>query len=135
MGSTAVPVGLWRSLWCPTSFRRFRRPLPAWRNGSPSTWTCSSASGCASSFEPVERHVTLSTQAGVNKPDRRIYELALTRLGTDATLGDCLSITENAEHVAACRALGMQALQFGVAFTDWSQAPQLVRSLIDPADS
>jgi FMN phosphatase YigB (HAD superfamily) len=85
-------------------------------------------------FEPVDRHVTLSTQAGVNKPDLRVYELALTRLGTDATIADCLSITEDAGHVAACRALGMQALQFGVDFTDWSQAPALVRGSIDPDD-
>lgn len=90
--------------------------------------------GLRTFFEPVDRHVTLSSQAGVNKPDRRIYELALTRLGTDATIADCLSITEDAGHVAACRALGMQALQFGVDFTDWSQAPALVRGLIDPDD-
>src|SRR5438105_4364995 len=31
-------------------------------------------------FEPVEEHLTLSSQAGVNKPDRRIFELALRRL-------------------------------------------------------
>jgi FMN phosphatase YigB (HAD superfamily) len=85
-------------------------------------------------FEPVDRHVTLSTQAGVAKPDRRVYELALTRLGTDATLADCVSITEDAGHVAACRALGMQALQFGVDVTDWAQVPILVRRLIDPDD-
>jgi FMN phosphatase YigB (HAD superfamily) len=85
-------------------------------------------------FEPVERRVTLSTQARVNKPDRRVYELALARLGTDATLADCLSITEDAGHVAACRLLGMQALQFAVDFDDWSAAPELVRRRIDPAD-
>jgi FMN phosphatase YigB (HAD superfamily) len=90
--------------------------------------------GLRSFFEPVDQHVTLSTQAGVTKPDRRIYELALTRLGTDAGLADCLSITEDPGHVAACRALGMQALQFGVDFDDWSQAPDMVRSLIDPTD-
>jgi FMN phosphatase YigB (HAD superfamily) len=85
-------------------------------------------------FEPVERRVTLSTQAGVPKPDRRVYELALSRLGTDATLADCLVITEDPAHIAACRALGMQALQFGADFDDWSQAPALVRRLVDPAD-
>jgi beta-phosphoglucomutase-like phosphatase (HAD superfamily) len=85
-------------------------------------------------FEPVEQRVTLSTQAGVQKPDRRVYELALRRLGTDAMLADCLVITEDAAHVAACRALGMQALQFGADFDDWSQAPRLVRALVDPDD-
>jgi FMN phosphatase YigB (HAD superfamily) len=71
----------------------------------------------------------------VNKPDQRIYRLALDRLGSDAEFAECLSITEDAGHVAACRALGMQALQFGVDFTDWSQAPRLVRSIIDPSDA
>ena len=91
--------------------------------------------GLRAFFEPVQRRVTLSTHAGVGKPDPRVYRLALTRLGTDAGFAECLSITENAGHVAACRALGMQALQFGVDFDDWAQAPDLVRRLIDPADT
>lgn len=86
-------------------------------------------------FEPVDRRITISTQAGVTKPDQRIYRLALDRLGSDARFAECLSITEDAGHVAACRALGMQALRFGADFTDWSQAPRLVRSIIDPSDA
>jgi hypothetical protein len=78
--------------------------------------------------------VTLSTQAGANKPDRRVYQLALERLGGGATLADCLSITEDAAHVAACRALGMGALRFGGDFSDWSDAAMLVRHLVDPAN-
>jgi hypothetical protein len=34
-------------------------------------------------------------------------------------LTDCLSRIENAEHVAAGRRLGPQALQVGVNFDDW----------------
>jgi FMN phosphatase YigB (HAD superfamily) len=86
-------------------------------------------------FKPVDRHVTLSTQAGVNKPDRRVYELALSRLATGAGLVDCVSITEDPTHVAACRALGMTALQFGNDFTDWTDAPLLLRRVIDPASA
>lgn len=86
-------------------------------------------------FQPVGRHVTLSTHAGVTKPDRRVYELALQRLGAGATLGECLSITEDAGHVVACKALGMQALRFGGDFTDWSEAPLLVRQMIDPTSA
>src|SRR6185503_4841141 len=59
-------------------------------------------------FEPVERHVTLSTHAGVTKPDRHVYEVACRRLCSDARLTDCLSVTENAGHIAACRDLGIQ---------------------------
>jgi hypothetical protein len=84
-------------------------------------------------FRPVARRVTLSTQAGAFKPDRRVYELALARLDCGADLGDCISITEDPGHVAACRALGMQALRFGGDFTDWRDAPLLVRHLVDPS--
>ena len=83
-------------------------------------------------FQPVARHVTLSTHAGTFKPDRRVYELALERLGGGVGLTDCLSITEDAGHVAACKDLGMRALRFGGDFTDWSEAPLLVRHLVDP---
>ena len=86
-------------------------------------------------FEPVERCVTLSTHAGVRKPDRRVYELALDRLGGGAQLTDCLCVTENAQHISACRTLGMRTLQFGVDFTEWAEFPLLVRHLIDPADA
>jgi FMN phosphatase YigB (HAD superfamily) len=81
-------------------------------------------------FVPVGRHVTLSTHAGVMKPDRKVYELALTRLGTGAHLGDCLSITEDATHIAACRRLGMTTLHFGTDFTDWSEVPPIVRGMV-----
>jgi phosphoglycolate phosphatase-like HAD superfamily hydrolase len=90
-------------------------------------------------FEPVERHVTLSVQVGVRKPDDRIFEAAIQRLGIAAGLGECLFITEDAAHVAAARALGMAALRFGAAgsagadFDDWSQAPMVVAHLVAPA--
>lgn len=81
-------------------------------------------------FEPVNRRVTLSTHAGVLKPNRKIFELALRRLRVAARLPDCIFITEHAEHVNHCRQeLGMKALQFGKDFTDWSQAPMLVAAL------
>lgn len=86
-------------------------------------------------FQPVTRHVTLSTHAGTFKPDRRVYELALERLGGGLQLTACLSITEHAGHVAACQALGMRALRFGADFTDWAEAPLLVRHQIDPTSA
>ena len=86
-------------------------------------------------FQPAGRHVTLSTHAGVAKPDRRVYELALQRLGSSASLRDCLSVTEDAGHVAACRALGMEALRFGGDFADWAEGPLLVRHRVDPTSA
>jgi len=79
-------------------------------------------------FEPVERRATLSTHAGVNKPDRRVFEKALERLEVNAALTECLFITENEAHIEACTILGMETLRFGSAegFTDWAEAPSLV---------
>jgi FMN phosphatase YigB (HAD superfamily) len=81
-------------------------------------------------FSPVEQRVTLSTHRLVRKPGRRVFETALERLGVQASLAECLFITEEAEHIAACRALRMQALQFGVDFQDWSEAPPLIARLL-----
>jgi FMN phosphatase YigB (HAD superfamily) len=89
-------------------------------------------------FEPVEQHVTLSTHAGVSKPDPQIFKLAIKRLGLTAGLDECLFITENEEHIAACHDLGMKTLRFiepegGMAdFSDWSKAPQLIAQLVNP---
>lgn len=87
-------------------------------------------------FEPVQRHVTLSTHAGVNKPDRRIFELAIERLGLTAGFDECLFITENKEHIEACRSLGMKTLRFGEGrtgsdFSDWSEAPLLIAPMVN----
>jgi FMN phosphatase YigB (HAD superfamily) len=82
--------------------------------------------GLKATFEPVEKRVTLSTQAGIRKPDSAIFRLALERLGLAPDLGTAMFITENAAHVAAARSLGMIAWQYGVDFTDWRTAPELV---------
>jgi FMN phosphatase YigB (HAD superfamily) len=90
-------------------------------------------------FEPVKKRVTLSTQAGSMKPDKKIFAKAIERLGVAVALKDCLFITENAEHVERARTqLHMQALRFRVPgsahfdFEDWSQAPALIAHLVAP---
>lgn len=89
-------------------------------------------------FEPVNRRVTLSTHAGVMKPDAAVFRLALTRLRSTASLAQCLLVTEHAGHVRAARqSLHMQALQFGTRsgpgydFHDWCQLPGMVAHLIE----
>jgi hypothetical protein len=84
-------------------------------------------------FRPVDRRVTLSTHAGVRKPDRRVYEIALQRLGSSASLRESLVVTEDPAHLDACRTLGMTTLGFGLDFTDWLDAPLLIRHLVGPA--
>ncbi len=81
-------------------------------------------------FEPVAHHITLSTQAGVLKPDAAIFRLALQRLALAPDLATAMFITEEATHVAAARALGMTAWRFGGDFHDWRQAPALVSAAL-----
>ena len=90
-------------------------------------------------FEPVQKRITLSSDAGALKPDRRVFTTALQRLGSIAKLSECLFITENAAHIkAAHKQLKMQTLQFRAAgsakfdFDDWSQAPLLIAHLLPP---
>jgi hypothetical protein len=84
-------------------------------------------------FEPVSKHVTLSAHAGVRKPDRKVFALAVNRLGVTAKLADCVFVTENAGHVRHCREeLGMKTLQFGKDFTDWSDGPLLLSTMVAP---
>ena len=97
------------------------------------------ASGLRPLFEPVAKRVTLSTHAGVMKPDRAVFEKALRRLGVAATLEECLLVTEDAGHVKAARGtLHMQALRFrppGAAagdFADWADAPALIAHQVAP---
>jgi hypothetical protein len=88
-------------------------------------------------FEPAAQRATLSTHAGVMKPDRKVFETALKRLKFGGSLKECLLITEDAGHIAHARgALGMQALRFGGSgnggFSDWADAPALVAALAAP---
>lgn len=90
-------------------------------------------------FEPVEERVTLSTHAGVFKPDRRVFETALDRLGLDAGLHECLLVTEDAEHIAAVSRLGMAALRFGddaaADLRNWAEAAQTIARVVVPSDA
>jgi beta-phosphoglucomutase-like phosphatase (HAD superfamily) len=97
------------------------------------------ATGLRPFFEPVAERVTLSTHAGVNKPDQEIFEKALQRLGADVSLEECLLITEETAHIEKARSdLGMKALRFGgpgsdpLDFDDWAEAPALVADLVAP---
>ncbi len=87
-------------------------------------------------FEPVEERATLSTHVGVNKPDCRVFQMALLRLGSSARLDECLFITENPSHITACQNRGMKTLRFDASgsraadFSDWSAAPALIAALL-----
>jgi hypothetical protein len=92
-------------------------------------------------FEPVMQRVTLSTHAGVRKPNRHIFEMALHRLALPVGLSECLFITENTDHISACQKLGMKTLRFDhtgsrrADFSDWSEAPLLIARMISSPNS
>jgi FMN phosphatase YigB (HAD superfamily) len=89
--------------------------------------------GLRSFFEPVNKRVTISTQAGVEKPNRKIFEMALDRLGAISALDECLFITEDSAHIKKAReTLKMKTLQFRIDFNDWAEAPALIGNLVAP---
>jgi FMN phosphatase YigB (HAD superfamily) len=65
-------------------------------------------------FEPVETHVTLSTEmvSLIFKPDERIFRKAIDKINPDGAFRDTMFITERRPHVEAARGLGMQAIHF-----------------------
>jgi FMN phosphatase YigB (HAD superfamily) len=97
--------------------------------------------GLKTFFEPTEQKVTLSSHVGVNKPERRIFEAAVERLGISASLDECIFITENTAHLQVGRDYGMKTIRFGEpgelepSFSDWSEAPLLVAQLINSSSS
>jgi hypothetical protein len=65
------------------------------------------------------------------------YSKKRQRLGVSVPFSDCLFITEDRGHIAACRKLGMSTLRFdndhtGEDFSDWSEAPLLIAHLVAP---
>ncbi|MCW2308003.1 M20/M25/M40 family metallo-hydrolase [Rhodobium gokarnense] len=70
------------------------------------------ATGLAPHFRPFQQRVTLSTAIGVGKPDRRIFEAALKKLGDEVHFHHALFITVTEEHVIGARRLGMMAIHF-----------------------
>lgn len=87
-------------------------------------------------FEPVAERITLSTHVGTMKPDRRVFEAAIQRLKIKAELSEALFITENQDHIEACKELGMKTLHFAADpqveadFHHWDQAAALVTGLL-----
>jgi putative hydrolase of the HAD superfamily len=71
----------------------------------PDAWPHARVRLAANGVAGLVDDVVLSCEAGVAKPDRRIFELALARLGAEP--GSALFIDGTPGHVAAALALGM----------------------------
>jgi FMN phosphatase YigB (HAD superfamily) len=63
-------------------------------------------------FEPVEQRVTLSTEAGAEKPSEVIFEAVVNKFHPGLHFQNVMFITERKSHVTAARALGMKAVHF-----------------------
>jgi FMN phosphatase YigB (HAD superfamily) len=68
--------------------------------------------GIRSFFEPVSKTVTLSTEVGVLKPNKRIFQAVLKKVDGHPGFKDVLFITENLDHVKKARLLKMKAIHF-----------------------
>lgn len=88
-------------------------------------------------FEPVEQHVTLSTEVGVFKPDQQIFEAVIEKSGLELTWSDIIFITENREHVEAARGFGMRAVHFrgprqlSGELQDLRDLPRMIEEFVD----
>jgi peptidase M28-like protein len=68
--------------------------------------------GIRNFFEPVAKRVTLSTEVGVFKPDKRVFQAAVKKIDRRLALSNAVFITENSAHVEKARLLGMKAIHF-----------------------
>jgi FMN phosphatase YigB (HAD superfamily) len=68
--------------------------------------------GIASFFDPLYKHVTLSTEVGVRKPDKKIFRAAVDSFEKDLSFENVLFITEDSSHVSVARQLGLNAIHF-----------------------
>jgi FMN phosphatase YigB (HAD superfamily) len=67
--------------------------------------------GIRSFFEPVAQRVTLSTEVGRPKPDKKIFQAVIEKI-PGLHFVDVMFITEDRSHVQAAHHLGMQAIHF-----------------------
>jgi putative hydrolase of the HAD superfamily len=61
-------------------------------------------------FEDAFDYITISAELGIAKPDARIYEFALTKLGV--TPAEALFVDDVQKNISACETLGMRGILF-----------------------
>ena len=93
-------------------------------------------SGLAAFFEPFESRVTISSRAGTRKPARKIFDVAVSRMGTGASLNECLFVTEDLDHLQKCKEHGIVPIRFGpdgsgmAGFEDWADAAGVIAGIV-----
>lgn len=81
--------------------------------------------GLDSFFTPLPARVTLSTEVGVQKPDEKIFRVALDKIQPQFPFSHAVFVTENDKHVEAARKLGMAAIRVAGPSENNSTAPRL----------
>lgn len=76
-------------------------------------------------FDDAFEHMTISAELGMAKPDPKIYQYALNKLGVEA--GEAIFVDDMEKNISACEALGMH----GVLFHDTRQALGEVKALLE----
>jgi epoxide hydrolase-like predicted phosphatase len=75
-------------------------------------------------FEDAFDAMTISAEVGVVKPDARIFQIALEKLGVGPT--EAVLLDDFPENVAGARAVGMQAIHFTQPEQDLKELKQLL---------
>lgn len=68
--------------------------------------------GISQFFQPYYKHITLSTEVGVRKPDKKIFRFAIDSIEKDLPFENVLFITENPIHINAARQLNIRAIHY-----------------------
>jgi epoxide hydrolase-like predicted phosphatase len=76
-------------------------------------------------FSDAFDDMVISSEVGLLKPDPRIFELALKRLGVSAA--EAALVDDTVANVEAAKAMGM----YGIRFTDTAETQQQVAALMD----
>ncbi|MGB5090942.1 MAG: hypothetical protein WBN72_08375 [Nitrososphaeraceae archaeon] len=66
--------------------------------------------GISEFFQPLYKHVTLSTEVGVRKPAQEFFRFAIDSIEKDLSFEQVLFITENVNHIISARQLGMKGI-------------------------
>jgi FMN phosphatase YigB (HAD superfamily) len=82
--------------------------------------------GLSSYFEPLYKHITLSTEVGVRKPDQRIFRAVIDSIEKDLPFESVLFITENVSHINAARQLGLKAIHYKGPGQNISEVDKLI---------
>jgi hypothetical protein len=92
--------------------------------------------GLKSFFDPLERKVNLIPRADTQGLGRHLFETALSRSASDATLEQCVFFTGDHDAARVARGLNMKTFEFSPSqdgkadFADWLEAPLLVAKIV-----